>query len=305
MAAMALAGCATVLTVGLPQSKYQPLFTTESKVTEYFADVQAADGKVVSDELGTYHHRTFADRVEVVTINELDRDALKTLLSGDVGLLEPLASYRPDGTSFIDWNATERRHRFLTQTLRLRLLPMASTRQYVDQAQKFARQEKARLATSMNAVSAAFSGGTVMYNEFYATSMLKPLGDGFQYVVKDPLFLVYFNELKLGPSGVNEALLQHLRNSTRVEIVPRRYFENLKTAGIVRVFSGCGVLDQRSLLEQARVGFGTPIGNGPLSQRFAQAANGLDALRVRAETACVDGLRALALSGAVQSHTLR
>lgn len=298
-------GCVSIITMGLPQSKYLPIVASESAARRYLDDVKEADGKIVTDSLGTYFHRSFDDHIEVFNITDLDKDSLKSMLSGDVGLLEPLVSYKASGQPFIDWPATERRHAFLSNELHLRLLPLAVSRQYYQQVQRFAASESARLSSTGNAVSAAFNGGYSLYSQHFHEGVLKPLGQDFQYLVKDSLFAAHFMEMKSGAIGIHDSMVFQIGNASKMDFVPRRYFETLQTVGAVRHFSGCGMIDSQRFLEGAKAGFGKPIGTGTTTQRYAAATASLDGLRRRAESSCVEGLRAMAIGGAIRSQTLR
>lgn len=315
----------------IPSSKYTPSWTSEKAVDDYFALITVDSDKVVSDELGTYFHHAKPGGADSVFLNKEDDGALRNLVAGDVGLLEPLYTYNRDGEAVPDWAATERRHDFLVNEVRLRLLPISATKKYHELIDGFAKSEAKRQSGAMNMTAAAFSGNLGLYNDNYSSGMLDKIGENFQYLVKDPIAGAYYSRLSLlamraGDPGQNAATFRSARLmlglSNAVQLVPRSYYSGLRKGGAYRLNSGCYATNSKvakDLIRWSKEAMDVPYisaissankdkSSGEIAEQRQLLINQLvvqDGIRSDAERACKAGLQALQVSGSIQSQRLK
>ncbi len=315
----------------IPSSKYMPSWTSEKAVDDYFALITAVSDKVVSDELGAYFHHIKSGGVDSVYLSKEDEGALRNLVAGDVGLLEPMYTYSRDGNAVLDWPATQRRHNFLVNEVRLRLLPITATRKYHELIEDFAKSEAKRLSGALSMTTAAFSGNYSLYNDQYATGILDKVGGSFQYLIKDEVAGAYFARINMlamgaGDPGPNASIFRSARSnlslSNAVQFVPRSYFVTLKKGGAFRMNSGCYSTNAKAVKDMIRwnkeatdIPYISAITSNTKDKSSSEIAeqkqlliNQLavqDKVRADAERACKAGLQALQVSGAIQSQKLK
>ena len=315
----------------IPSSKYMPSWTSEKAVDDYFALITTDTDKVVSDELGTYFHHAKPGGSDSVFLSKEDEGALRNLVAGDVGLLEPLYTYNKDGIPVPDWAATQRRHDFLVKEVRLRVLPITATKKYHELIESFAITEAKRLSGAMSITTAAFGGNYGLYNDQYSTGMLDKVGGDFQYLIKDPVAGAYYARLSMqamgaGDPGLSAATFRSARLnlglSTSVQFVPRSYFSALKKGGAFRINSGCYATNLQAAKDLIRwnkemmdVPYLSAISSvnkdkspSEISEQKQLLVNQLivqDRVRSEAERACKAGLQALQVSGSIQSQKLK
>ena len=116
-------------------SKYQPSFKTSSDVDNLVKVINEVNGKVVTDELGSYfYHTVNSDLTNMAYLNTMEDQSLRSLFKDSVGLLMPIYSWtvnRNGGFGLaVDWPATERRHAVFSKNLKLNILQMSATRKY-------------------------------------------------------------------------------------------------------------------------------------------------------------------------------
>lgn len=178
-----LNGCATtvatIATSNMPKSKYTPMILSESDVDAWLATIRPVSRQVVSDELGTYYFDVREDGVYSAALSAKDAEAMRNLFSGSVGLLEPVYVYGDDLQVRPDWKETERRHQYLTKTIRLSLLPMEATRRYHELVDKKARSTVQRTVS----MSDALSGNMGLYNPDYHRDIVQKMPGQFSYIV--------------------------------------------------------------------------------------------------------------------------
>lgn len=185
LSALLLGGCysisAKIASTGLPNSKYRPIMVSESDVDTWVEAIRLVDKKVATDELGTYYHDVRADGIYGAFIASQDGTLLKNLFSGDVGLLEPIYSYDDALELRPDWAETERRYDYLTKTIKLKLLPLQTTRKYHQLV-----DEKVRSAASRGqaySISDAFSGNMGLYGPSFYPDIIQKIPGKFSYFV--------------------------------------------------------------------------------------------------------------------------
>lgn len=328
--------CSTVtnnmVAMQFTQSKYTPVYTSEKAVDDWANIIRPVSGRVVSDELGTYFHKVNGEDIERVFLNKEDEGAVRNLLAGDIGLLEPLYTFNVDGTPYPDWAATSRRHEFLTKNVRLTLLPLEASKKYHQLITELAKLEAKRKPAGFGAASAAMSGDFGLYNLNYEADVLKKIGSNFQYVIKDLVAAQYYShavDLSYGTKPPSPTVSEYrwLSNSINaypgLNIVPRSFFSS-KVKGNIRYDSGCSVLNLTMIKEQIKdqkeisdVPYFSAISSTMKDKSastselqdaqtmFKRALSLLDKKRVNAEKACIEGLGALQVSGSIQSQKLK
>jgi len=124
---------ATISSAMRDTSKYQPPFRIALELDNYFDLITLDSGKVVTDELGMYYHKVTGSNLQKTYINKIDDGVLRNMFSGTVGLLTPVYIYKNTSSGArvsIDWNATKRQHLLFTKKLKLKLLPLSTTKKY-------------------------------------------------------------------------------------------------------------------------------------------------------------------------------
>lgn len=328
-----MTGCYSVIeqvgTTSIPSSKYFPAFTSDRAIDDWLSSVTTDSGKVVRDELGTYFHSVNGTKVNVTYLNKDDEVAIRGLLSGDVGLMEPLYKYDVDGVITPDWPETERRHRYLTSQARLRLLPLAETRNYHERIAYFAQTESSTLNNPFATTRDMLSGEAGLYNSKFEGQVLSKIRGDFNYLVVDASTAAYFfnARLRIPPYMMSISSLQTVQSTIEhynsMDLVPRLVYSTSKKGGF-RINSGCRVVDSQSAkrlraLAKAQIDVpyvsgismvlkdrsATPAELAAEQGRFRNSQSELRQRRIDAEAACARGLSALQVSGAIRSQQLR
>jgi len=335
-ALLSLTGCSTVISqmasTAIPSSKYMPAFTSEKAVSDWFELIRSVSGQVVTDELGTYYHKINGDKVEVVFLSKEDGEALRNLLAGDTGLLEPIYKYDASMSLVPDWVATQKRHAFLTNKVRLKLLSLDYTKKLHDALPSFAVQQAKRNSGFVAMTQSAFGGNFGLRNKYYSADVLDKVGGSFNFVLTSPTAEQYFgNDLLMRAMGGGEVPITasvyrsarwQLSLQNTIDIVPRSYFSSLEKGGINRFNSGCTVSRMETALdiiklnkESSDVPYLSAIAFASKDKsvdeikrqkslfEISLASN--DSMRLAAEQACVEGLAALQVSGAIRSTRLK
>lgn len=177
-----LTGCystvARVASIGMDKSKYRPILITTSDVNAWEATAKETNRQVVKDELGTYYFDVKPEGIYQAYIAAKDGETLRNMFSGEVGLVEPVYIQDDDLNIRPDWKETERRHDYLTRTIKLKLLPLSATRKYHELV-----EQKARAAGGEVSISQALRANIGLYDSTYYSSVIQKVPGKFSYFV--------------------------------------------------------------------------------------------------------------------------
>lgn len=140
---MSVSGCAKVLMeankAANPGTKYQPAFASPADVDKFVQLIRENNNKVVSDELGTYFF-SVDDKGHILNetyMNNMEDSILRSLFSDAVGIVLPVLVWTEKIDKYsmtynleVDWKATQRRHSFFANQVKLKIAPFESTKQY-------------------------------------------------------------------------------------------------------------------------------------------------------------------------------
>jgi len=180
--AIFLSGCytamATVATVGMDKSKYSPILITKSDVDAWEAAAREVNRQVVRDELGTYYFDVKPEGIYQSYITAKDGEVLRNLFSGEIGLLEPVYVQNDNLSIRPDWKETERRHDYLTRTIKLKLLPLSASRKYHELIEKKVRADGINVS-----ISDAFTGNHGLYDSKFYAAVVQEVPGKFSYFI--------------------------------------------------------------------------------------------------------------------------
>jgi hypothetical protein len=329
--------------VNLPASTYAPAIVTEQDADTYLALVKSVDKRVVSDEMGVYYHELKnGDEIYAVNLMNGEKAALKSLLTSTVGLMEPVYSHTADTSIRVDWDETARRRDYLANEAGLKLLPLSATKAYHAQIEAFASASAGKYrTTSVNAVTAianaatmtsdAYSGNMALYNPDYYKSVVAPIASGAAYLVGGAGATSYYGQqLSASMGGIppreKSAIPYKLVRTTMgasgtIAFIPFDYFKVLNKGGYGS-HSGChytSVSELKQLIrlnaEMTDVPYLSAITSVVKNNERSEISNARSAYlqelreiprkRRESEKACLVGLRALDVSGIIESRRLR
>ncbi len=317
---LSLAGCYSMavktMTMGAPKSLYTVLTVTDQEVDNYANLLKSVDKKVVTDELGTYYHEA-TQGGNFFTFNLLneDREALKYLLSKSVGFMEPIYVYRSDKSISPDWKATEKRYDYLTKKIGLKLLPLVETKKYHELIKTKPRGMLARL-----------------YDKEYYPVVLSKINGEFSYTIESGVRAGYYywgipfqnsnDQMIIHDNSANSYMMATMAmQSYKIFIRPVDYYKNLKS-GFIDVSSGCSYFSPENVkttIAFGKSGTDIPYVSGIYSAmksntgaqmskaqvEFLDKLKKYEGIGSAAEEACLRGLRALDVSGAIESKRLK
>lgn len=180
-----LTGCytavATVATIGVDKSKYRPLIISTSDIDAWEATAKEANRQVVKDKLGTYYFDVESEGFKYSYISAKDGEVLRNLFSGEVGLLEPIYVWGDDLKIRPDWKETERRHGYLTNTIKLKLLPISASRKYHDLVEQkaYAADGEGGLAY----IGQALRANIGLYDSSYYSNVIQKVPGKYSYFI--------------------------------------------------------------------------------------------------------------------------
>lgn len=274
---------ATAVAPQMEQSKYNPTTFSESDWEAYFTMLDSINKQVVSDNLGTYYHeRVGPDGVYKVWIRKDDEAALKSLMSGSVGLMEPVYVLNTETKIVVDWNLTQQRYEFLTKSMGLKLLPLQQTKLYHELINRYIEQdindeysaikagEASMIASAFNRIGLANAGDHKLYSSRFYADILSKIPEIFDYLIEnggaeDYAFWHRLNILqdrlppqvkdkqKIPIQGVrSHGLAQNIKKYSSIEFVPVDYFKALISGGAFRSNSGCRYINKTEGIEQVK-----------------------------------------------------
>jgi hypothetical protein len=321
----ALTGCGTtakVLAAGVvPTSKYVPLLTSADDVDDFVKLVKPVSGEVVSDELGTYYFKLDGNIIYSTSLLKQDESALRALMSNAVGLMEPMYTFDTNGQIVVDWKASERRHAYLRNELKLKLLPLEETKKYAKIVRGYSSAQNKNNGAFPD-VGKIFAGNRGLYNSDYSKNILSKISGEFNYVLLSALTKTFayeysppkndyqmYAELSTAVRSINDTSNQIL------QFVPKIYFDELEKGGDFRFFSSCYGLN----IDVIKSGYNLVDAYNSIPKKGAELNNAIASRRqelvsllttmqlrqLESEKACKLGLQALQVSGKIESKKLK
>lgn len=323
-----LSGCASATKMMIAgvgdRSKYIPFFIESSDVDEYKKTVTSVSGQVVKDDYGTHFVSISGDEVSGASLRKDDEAVLSVLFSGSVGLMEPIFTYDKNAIVVPDWSATERRYNFLTNDLKIKLLPLTATKQYATLINGYTTRVVMKQNGAASVFDKSFSGNYDLYNNEFSKNILSRIDGNFEYLLLNPLTKAYafeqmqgdgnseqYNRFKIATNSFKGAQNQY------IQFVPKSYFDQLSKGASFRFYSACYGMNLTEMKTLYDVGVAKSVAAYPKSASEFDSAILLERNNLKRELAdaedhrqkgergCKNALRALQISGNIKSQSLK
>lgn len=330
---VSLAGCASgpVNTAAMnSSSKYSPGFAAPSDVDRHIETISIDSRKPVTDEKGTYFFEVKNKQIAKAFLSVTDGEEVKRILQKGTGLMLPIYRVQnsrkwsleksPAPEIVVDWAASRRRWTYLTEKLKLSLLPFRATEKF----------DEALISTSLRQDSPFpnwyFNGFSIVTKRTgYNPDYLIDNGLVQERYRLGPISKDLSNANAIAGSDINIFYLNYynslVTDTNYIAFLPMRVYDQM-TAGQVYLNSMChlvNIADYKYLTQEfsSKTSFlanldellGNKNGSGrkmekDLWKNYQSVLNSQGKSDSDIEQFCEIGLRALGLTGRVVSTSL-